>query len=154
MKATLMNQNIRAAGFSFIELLIVLVIIGVMFKVGMSSYQGFKDKKVREDAINKIEQLDTRQKQYQKANQQFARRISQLKMEPLTEKGDYRVSVVNGKWNRYILQADPAAEGTTGKMAEDGKFRLTHDGVKTWDCNNDGSFSCSWEDAIGEDKEE
>ncbi|NND82293.1 MAG: prepilin-type N-terminal cleavage/methylation domain-containing protein [Gammaproteobacteria bacterium] len=140
------NRISYMAGFSMIELLIALAIIGVLFKVAISNYEGVVNRKARAAAVEGLEMLAARQEQFKQANQQYARKISQLKVEPLMEQGDYLLSV-KGKWNAFVLTADPAGEGTSGKMAEDGKLRMDFKGVKSWDCDNDGSFRCSWEDA-------
>ena len=148
MRASLNKPSNKIAGFSMIELLIVLLLVGGMFKVGMSSYSDFLNRNTRAEVTAVLERLAAQQEEYFKRNDQYARNISKLAMEPLTESGNYLLSV-SGKWNAYVLQADPDGSGTTGKMATDGKFRLNSDGVKSWDCDNDGSYRCDWKEATG-----
>lgn len=48
----------------------------------------------------------------------------------------------------YVLQAAPAAttDGGTGLQANDGNFRITSTGIKTWDKANNGSYTSKWTD--------
>ena len=130
-----------------IELMVALAIVALLVAVAMPSYTSFVIRSSRTDGTKAMAQLATQQEQYYVANQSYANNIANLPMRALTESDNYLLSVVSGNAAAYVLQADPNGAGTTGKLATDGKLRINSFGVKTWDCDNDGTFSCDFEDA-------
>lgn len=147
MQVKLDNRSINHAGFSMIELMVALAVVAMLVAVAMPSYTAFVKRSERTDGTKALAQLANQQEQYYVANQSYANNISDLPMTALTEGGNYRLSVVSGNAAAYVLQADPAGTGTSGTLATDGKLRINSFGVKRWDCGNDGSYSCDWEDA-------
>lgn len=147
MRAKPINHSIEHAGFSMIELMVALAIVALLVSVAMPAYTAFVKRSERTDGTKALAQLATQQEQYYVANQSYANNINNLPTAALTESGNYLLSVVSGNAAAFVLQADPAGTGTSGKLSTDGKLRINSFGVKTWDCDNDGSYACDWEDA-------
>jgi len=92
MKQLKMNAYSKQQGFSLIELMITLAIVGMLAAVGNSSYQSQIKKGIRADAARTISEVMAKQEQYMMANGTYATNISQLNMTfPKTVTDNYNV---------------------------------------------------------------
>lgn len=70
----------KQGGFSLIELMMTLAIVGVLLAVGTSSYQAQVKKGIRADAKRTLMEMTVKQEQYMMANGAYATNFADLNM--------------------------------------------------------------------------
>ncbi|MGK0373713.1 MAG: type IV pilus assembly protein PilE [Arenicella sp.] len=139
-------------GFNLIELVIVVAIIGILAAIAIPSYSGYITRSNRSDATKALITLSNLQEQYYIANQVYASDIANLPINSGSENNHYLLSVTAGNTASFTLNASPVGTGVTGRQSSDGAFSLNSVGLKRWDCNNDNTYSCSWDEAARQNK--
>lgn len=155
-----MHMN-KQRGFSLIELMVVVVIIGLLSSFAYSSYQKSVTDSRRSDAKSALSQLTNVQEKFFTQCNRYAADLSAnaadfacgtaaapgnaiLTFPVLSPEGHYAITVLAPVTagcttsNCYLLQADPAGPGASGLQATDGRFRIDHTGRKSWDKNGSG----------------
>jgi len=119
----------RVRGFSLIELMTVLVVIGVLAAVAWPSYQQYVIRSNRAAAQSFMMTIAGRQEQYLLTNRSYTTTIGTggLGLNAPTEtNGRYNFSVTNPTTTSYVITAD-----AIGNQASDGDLTLSSDGSKT-----------------------
>ena len=147
------NKKInKQNGFTLIELIIVIAIIGVLTAIAFPSYQNYLKKSRREDAkgalmglANAMERHFTETNSYQKAatsNADTGTPRIYSAISPID--GDtayYDLSITAATQTTYTIKATPIS-GSTQK--DDGFLEMKHtDSKGRWDRDNSGSLSNS-----------
>lgn len=124
-------------GFTLIELMIVVAIIGILAAIAYPSYQEHVNKTRRADAQIALMELSQFMERYYTANGRYVKADASEVDLPFTEAPKegatkfYDLAFVNGSTNTsaYTLQAAPKAGGA---MANDkcGTLTLAHTGAK------------------------
>ena len=118
----------RARGFSLIELMTVLVIVGVLAAVAWPSYQNYVMRSNRAAAQSFMMTIASRQEQYLLTNRSYTTTISNLG--GLTQPPE-----TSGRYNFTVTQATPTDYTITataiGNQTSDGNLTLSSAGVKT-----------------------
>lgn len=148
------TTTMKSKGFSLIELLIAMVIIGILAMVAYPSYQNTVRKSRRADAQGDLMALASIMER------QFTAASTYMNMGSVDTDGNgvgdtgtpqffsgtspssgggqaaYNLTILNVAATTYTLQAAPI-----GAQAGDGIVTLNQAGLRTWDSNNDGAVA-------------
>jgi type IV pilus assembly protein PilE len=126
----------RNGGFTLIELMIVLAIVGILAAISYPSYKDSVYKSRRSEAKAALMDLATRQEQYFSNTKTYADTLAKLGITTTTTPGGWytlvepsNVPLVSGTIITYTLRANP-----NNDQANDAKcasLTLTHAGVKS-----------------------
>lgn len=142
-------------GFSLIELMIVVVIIGIISTVAYPSYQGFIQSSVRSSAQADLIALAAAMERHKIANYTYEgaaasgadtgapdvyATYSPSDGSYAERKYNLLIDTVAANGNSYILHAE-AVSGTPA--ADNGDLYLYSDGRKAWDQDDNGAIASS-----------
>jgi type IV pilus assembly protein PilE len=117
----------RRRGFSLLELMITVVIIGILAAVAYPSYMDYVRRGNRSAAQTFMMTIANRQEQYLLTNRSYAATAALLNLTaPSETAGKYTFAVVLPTPTSYTINAD-----AIGNQASDGDLSLTSAGVKT-----------------------
>lgn len=156
----------KSAGFSLLELMIVVVIIGLIAAYGYSVYTENVIQTRRADAKEALSRLATLQEKFFTECNQYATALTTTAVPStcgglnipwsdaapfLSADGHYVVTILAPAPGPnaatpctpatcFLLEADPSVAGASGLQRRgaiwDGEFRLDHAGRKSWDKND------------------
>lgn len=138
------------AGFSLIELMIVVAIVGIIAAIGYPSYQNVVKGSHRGTAQADLMALAAAMERHYNANFTYVGAASETGIpigfaahspasEPATDRR-YDLSVVNATATTFQIRARPV---TSTSQAGDGDLFFWADGRKAWDQNNNGDIATS-----------
>ncbi len=160
------------SGFTLIELMITVAIIGILAAIAYPSYQNYTKQTRRSDAQIALTQAANQQERFFTECNWYAQTLhgssrscgatsangvlylfNATATPILSPEKHYVITLVTPTsacpiTSCYVLQAAPSAtsDGGTGYQANDGNFRITSTGVKTWDKANNGGYASKWTD--------
>jgi type IV pilus assembly protein PilE len=146
----------KTKGFTLLELMIVVVIVGILAAIAFPTYQGVVRKTRRADAqkdllglANALERYHTQNDTYEDAADADDKPIASLYPAYSPSDGGaggafYTLTATALSDTGYTLTATPVAGKT---QEDDGALQYDNRGRKFWDKDNDGSFAESeiWE---------
>jgi len=153
MKIALNSKSKPQQGFSLIELMIVVAIIGIIAAIAYPSYQGFIVSTNRGAAQADLMSLAAAMERHKAASFSYKAAADSAadtgkpaifhQHSPSAElyasrKYDLYISEASG--GAYLLEAKPVS-GTA--QAADGNVAFYSDGRRAWDTNNNGSYSAT-----------
>ena len=144
----------RQAGFTLIEMMIVVAILGVLAAIALPSYQESVKKGRRTDAMAALQGLAQAMERHYTTTGGYtdaatgpadtgAPTIFSAKSPIDGSQTFYNLTISAATTTTYTLTADPSS-GQEG----DGNITLTHTGARAWDRNNDGAYAATencWE---------
>ncbi len=133
-----MHKISRTHGFTLIELVIVIAIVGIIASFAYPSYQENVNSGRRTDAINSLLQLQMLQEKWRANNTSYTGVLNGSNCNTLTvtglcwngtnsAEGLYTVSITASSATGYLLQASPRA-GTAQAGDRCGDFYVNQDG--------------------------
>jgi type IV pilus assembly protein PilE len=145
----------KLKGFTLIELMITVVIVGILAAIAYPAYQNSVTQSRRADAQGALTQLNNAMERTFTENNTYMPGStaptlgtgaatpphifpSQAPLDGTTKYYDLSISAITA--NTYTLRATPIA-GTA--QANNGMIELTHTGIKRWDADNSGGFSAA-----------
>lgn len=128
-------KQIRNQGFTLIELMITVVIIGILAAVALPSYQQYVIRGNRAAAQAAMMDIANRQEQLLLANRNYAahtdavwRNTGYSLPEEVSSKYAYTITVGAGTVPSYTITFSPISPGP---QANDGALSLTSEGMKS-----------------------
>lgn len=120
----------RLLGFSLMELLITVAIVGILAAVAIPNYQQYIIRGNRAAAQTEIMDIANREQQYFLANRVYADKatLSYAPPSSVSMKYGYDITVGTGTVPSFTITFSPVSTST---QAADGDLVLTSDGVKT-----------------------
>ena len=128
----------RNAGFTLIEVMIVVVIVSILVAVALPAYQGSLQKGRRSDAMSSLLDAANRQQQFMLDQGSYSDDMTELGYgaDPwVTEEGHYSISAASCSGgaigNCFELTATPQAGSPQAKDARCTSFKLDSFGVRS-----------------------
>ena len=141
------DRQYRQAGFSLVELLVVLVIMGVISALALPGYTRYVQRGNRTEVMTALLEAQHFMERYYSANGQYLSPANAVPMLPQRLQGipsqgtvRYQLSVREATANSYLLQAVPE-----GSMADDvcGSLTINQTGLRGV-LNSTNSVSECW----------
>ena len=150
------RRLLRNAGFTLMELMIVVAIIGILGAIAYPSYQQYIRRATRSDAQGALTGLAATMERWYSDNNTYAAvggndplagglHPDWAPMDAPRANRRYDLSIQAANATGFTLRATPVA-GTV--VATDGMLELTSTGLRRWDSDNSGAFAASentWE---------
>jgi type IV pilus assembly protein PilE len=139
MKNLLQSKNearLKQDGFTLIELMVVIIIIGILVKIAVPAYTASLQKSYRTDAKTALLDLATREEKFYSVNNAYTGTATSLNYSAA-----FPLAVQSGSTSYYTITASVPASGAaatftataspTGTQASDpcGSFTITNTGV-------------------------
>ena len=133
-----MSSQRKNSGFSLIELMIVVAIIGILSAIAYPSYTNYVVRANRAEAMETLTEIMNQQQRYVLRQRQYAADLSLLGYNlvdgnVVTERGLYNITAAACGGSTIarcvMLTAQPVAGS---RQAGDGNLTLNSQGLKTW----------------------
>ncbi|KID58368.1 fimbrial protein [Pseudoalteromonas luteoviolacea] len=126
----MMKNRIRSvAGFSLIELVIVVAIVGVLASLAYPNYSSYIKRGARADAMTILLDAANKQEQYFVDNREYASNLSDIGVPSTSENGYFNITVALSNGG-YTLTAT-AANGPVKGDLECTSLSVNNLGIKT-----------------------
>ncbi len=150
--STSLNRNRTVSGFTLIEVMIAVAIVGILSAIAYPSYQQHVRSSRRADAQAAL--LELAQFMERRFTENNGYDLAPAGLQPLVDTlpftqsprdgtAAYNLTLTAIAANTFTLQAAPIAGGV---QVGDGNMQLTATGAKSWDRNDDNDYADADED--------
>lgn len=141
----MLSSHARQRGFTLIEILIAVAIVGILAAVAIPSYSHYLIDARRTDAISFLVEVAGEQQRYFTENNQYADSMKELGYGTedtfTSPEGHYEISVANpGGTGRFLLTATPLTSSPQAKDNDCLAFTISDTGAK----KNTGTNTDCW----------
>lgn len=136
----------KQTGFTLIELMIVVAIIGVISAIAFPSYNSYMKKARRTDAKVALTKMADAQERYYLQNSTYTTSVTDIGGAN-SEEGHYTLSAAagaNGLLNGFVLSAVADSDGAQVTDTKCKTFMLTSTGVKSSKDSSDATSTKCW----------
>lgn len=95
----------KIKGFTIIELMIVIVIVGILAKVAISSYSSYTQKSRRADAVNTLLAISMAEERYRANNSTYGTLAQVWNNVSTSNQGFYTITITNVTATTYTITA-------------------------------------------------
>lgn len=128
--------NAKEQGFTLIELMMVVAIIGILTAIALPQFTEYKMKSRRSEATSALMQIAAQQEQFFMDNRSYSNAVSVT-----TDNGYYLIEINVPTDYSYTLKA--TAQGAQADDTACKIFTLTHEGTKgAFDSTNTATDAC------------
>jgi len=128
------STKIRVSGFSLIELLIVVAILGIIAAIAVPSYGKYMTETRRTDATATLMEVAGEQFRYYSENNQYTDDMSDLgygsAVTAPSKEGLYTISLVSASASSFVITATPVAGAAQANDTECTSFTLSSSNQK------------------------
>lgn len=115
--------GLKQWGVTFLELMIVVAILGVLSMIALPSYNEYLNRSRRSEARESLSDFAARQEQFFTDNKRYATTIGELRRAAATENGYYIISITSVSTFAYELTA--TAQGSQANDTKCATMTLT-----------------------------
>lgn len=123
----------RQRAMTFVELLVVMVIIGIIVAVGVPSYRGYMQRAQRTEAKDALVRLANNQERHYIQFNTYTNDLTSLGFDAAgtTDEGLYNISVAGADRQGFTATATPSATGPMVGDVECAAFTIDEAGIRT-----------------------
>ncbi len=136
----------RNMGFTLIELMLTVAIVGILSAVAVPMYSDYIEKSRRSDAVSALLHLQMAQERHRAVNPTYSGSLTGtvasggLAMSATSEQGYYNLAIVSSGANVFVISASPTG-AQSGDSCTGVHFRVTQDGPLLTDATKKACWS-------------